>query len=415
MNSLQQTADLLRVTQTTIKRWIAAGKLDAGKDNGITVLPHSEKNNAFIVEKLRQRSDRPIPAWVPSEIKGYDKWHQCFDELVWLIKVCYSHKDDLKRRRFRLDQLLFNYLSTSGVKLQKVKAVFATNESPKQSRITDDVKRGWYNELAYATPMKPSTLGLSFSDIELNKSVSTARFAFPSWRIVAAYYSVYFYLRAVTLQKQSSFRLEQHGATLACFKSSVLSPLQQAIWKFPLDIAYCPGKRLRRKELLIGRLRYSGAGYARHPRSPNRTPMQVFDNIYATFRKRSQGGKNATMYTLFDYFHDFRVWANYLDIDNLLSLRGSGYRAILDQNLAVLLFFIGSISEVCFIALFGERRYLQQLQNLYTLLAMSNSELEAEFIHTPVFQRLQVYNQLGLVKGTITLQQREDINLVRVQ
>ena len=226
----------------------------------------------------------------------------------------------------------------------------SSNSTRKVRLATDDLKRGWYNELAYSIPLKPSTLGLSFSDVELNKSSSTRRFTFPSWRIVAAVYLVYFFLRSVTLHKQPSFRLQQHGATIACFKASVLSPLRQVIWKFPLDIGYYPGIRVQRKHLPVGKLRHARFRFSRHPRSPNRSPIEIFDNIYALFQKRANAAKNPTAYTLFDYFHDFRVWADYLDIDNLLSLWGPGYKAILDQNLSVLLFFIGGISELCFIA-----------------------------------------------------------------
>ncbi len=115
---------------------------------------------------------------------------------------------------------------------------------------------------------------------------------------------------------------------------------------------------------------------------------------------------------LFDYLHDFRIWANYLDIDNLLSLWGAGYKGFIDQNLSVILFFIGGIAELCYISVFSEKQYLDQLQSFYDLFATNNPELESEFAKTSLYQRLLIYNGFGLVKGQITLKQESNLNSV---
>jgi hypothetical protein len=117
---------------------------------------------------------------------------------------------------------------------------------------------------------------------------------------------------------------------------------------------------------------------------------------------------------LFDYLHDFRVWANYLDIDNLLQLWGAGYKSILDANLSLLLFFVGAVAEMCYMAVYGSAAYLTQLQRLYDLFAANNSELESTFPGTPLCQRLEIYRHLGFVKDTIVLRERPDINRVQV-
>jgi hypothetical protein len=79
---------------------------------------------------------------------------------------------------------------------------------------------------------------------------------------------------------------------------------------------------------------------------------------------------------IFDFLHDFRVWANYQNIDDLLSLRGIGYKAFIDQNLSLLLFMIGGITEICYIAVHGAESYLRNLQKLYDLFALNNPQLE---------------------------------------
>src|SRR5207248_2285868 len=105
---------------------------------------------------------------------------------------------------------------------------------------------------------------------------------------------------------------------------------------------------------------------------------------------------------------------NYLDIDNLLNLWGAGYKAFLDQNLSFVLFFIGAISEICYMAIFGTAEYVKQLQRLYDLFAVNNPDLRTGFVNTPLYQRYELYRGIGFVAETLTLQQQADINRVLV-
>ena len=260
---------------------------------------------------------------------------------------------------------------------------------------TNDLKRGWYNELAYTLPLKKSVLGLSFSDIGINKEISDERFSFPSWRIISVYYSVYFYLRAVTLQKFGGFRLQEHGATITAFKHNLLAPFERVLWKFPFDVAYRPKTRVHRSGLYLANVRHINLKISRHPRPPHNTPLELFEHIRQVFRRRSRANSRPSIYTLFDYMHDFRVWANYLDIDNLLRLWGAGYKSFIDQNLSLLLFFIGGFAEICYMAYFGVDKYIEQLQSIYDLFTGNVKVLERDFIYTPLNHRLEIYNDIS--------------------
>jgi hypothetical protein len=114
----------------------------------------------------------------------------------------------------------------------------------------------------------------------------------------------------------------------------------------------------------------------------------------------------------FDYLHDFRVWANYLDIDNLLSLWGSGYKTFIDQNMTTLLFFIGGMSEIGYMSVFGGEKYSEQLQSMYSLFIANNPELENEFIDTSIYQRHLIYKELGWIKKIVTLRSKTELNKV---
>lgn len=197
----------------------------------------------------------------------------------------------------------------------------------------------------YSLPSKTSTLGLSFKDVESNKRTATERFAFPSWRISMAYYSAYFFLRSITLQKQANLRLQEHSATVNSFKNNVLPTLSRVIWKFPFDISYTPVTRFTQGKSVIKQIPHLKHAYCSHPRPPQRLPFQLCKHVHQVFRNRGTRGAKSFSYTLFDYLHDFRVWANYLEIDNWLSLSGEGYKSFLDQNLSIILFFRPAIDR----------------------------------------------------------------------
>lgn len=112
--------------------------------------------------------------------------------------------------------------------------------------------------------------------------------------------------------------------------------------------------------------------------------------------------------------HDLRIWANYLEIDNLLSLWSPGYRAFLDQNLATVLFFLGGIAELCFIASFGSREYERLLQEFYNATATNDIQIQDDFLRSPMFQRQELHIALGFSASPLVLLKKPDLNEVRL-
>jgi len=47
--------------------------------------------------------------------------------------------------------------------------------------------------------------------------------------------------------------------------------------------------------------------------------------------------------------------------------------------------------------------------------AANNTELEASFPGTPLYHRLQIFNQIGMVEGGLAFKTHEDINLISVE
>jgi hypothetical protein len=133
------------------------------------------------------------------------------------------------------------------------------------------------------------------------------------------------------------------------------------------------------------------------------------------FRKHAARSPKAGTYTLFDYLRGFRIWANYLEIEHLLNLRGAGYKAFLDQALAFILFFVGGLTELVFIASSSPTRFLNHSQRFYGLLAASSTEVDRAYPELPLAQRLDLFNQLGVLNRHLIYPRRPDPNRVRAR
>jgi hypothetical protein len=372
-------------------------------------------NAGFFVGQIEKQHGKPDEPWVPKDLASYADWHTVIDEVVWLLKVTLSERSDLARHRFRLDWLLQHHLETNVRSLSNVRSSFKPAAVPPRGLVEDDLLRGWYNELAYASPLRASTLGLTFGDVEANKKGAESRLMFPSWRFIQAYYAIYFYVRCLCLMKTSGFRLEQHGATLNTFGNGVLAACERALLPWPVSVYYAPGHRVLRSTLPISQLPHLRYDYARHPRTPCRTPRDSYEYIRTQLRKRARGRGKHSAYTLIDFLYDFRVWANYKDIDGLLALWGPGYRAFIDMDLAVLVFFIGSAAEIAFASAFGEEAYVDQLQHFYDTFVLRDQQLRGQFRSCPLFQRAEVFRGTGLVNSGVTPAVEESPHVVSLR
>ena len=410
--SVTEVASVLHVSAGTVRRWIRAGRVLAVREGQELRIPIGQN---FLVERLHHAfaSSNRHP-YTPTALRTYAGWHNTLDELVWLLKVAYTSPYDLKKRRFRLDSLFAAYIRTNRLAIPAMRRALASPSARRWRLVEDDLKRGWYNELAFCIPLRPSTLGLGFSDIQANMDASGARFAFPSWPVVKAYYAAYFFLRSVSLQKQPDLRLQEHAAAIRVFKHNVVGAIDGVLWCFPLNLAHFAGHSSPSASGLARRFPHWRFQFARHPREPHRSPTECVKRIRAVLRHRSRTGARQTTYGLFDLLHDLRVWVNYQDIDNMLHLWGGGYRAFLDMNLGALLFFIAGTAELAFIATRGPAAYVRQVQAVYELLTENNVGLRAEFRASPLYQRHQIYWQLGLVQVPLRLRPYEDPHEVRL-
>ncbi len=401
--TVKEFAQHYEIPTSSVYSWIRKGKLNVSRNNRRLIIFKDELFSSFISELFKKQYEAELELNFPDELLGYSDWHQTLDYYSWLFKVFYTPPNDIKKKRFNIRYVFENYLITNKIDLLKIKRFFYSRGISSKN-ISDNLKRSWYNELAFIYPLKNATLGLSFSEITENSKISNMRFSFPSWKITECYYSSYFYLRSIALYKNPNFRVEEHKSTLNTFKNNALESMRNTLWKFPLDIEYKPKTKFFVSKTLAGQLKHLKYKYCNHPRTPNLSPLEIAKVIYTNFQKRGKRLNKPTHYTLFDYLLEFPIWANYLDIDNLLNLYGKGFKGFLDQNLSLLLFFIGGITELIYISVFGEDQYIKELQNLYTLFANKNSEIKDNFIYSSVYQRMKIFKLRGFITKEILIE-----------
>lgn len=207
--------------------------------------------------------------------------------------------------------------------------------------------------------------------------------------------------------------VSSYKATLNSFKNNAFESLKKCCWKFPLDISYKTGKRFYLSETPISKLDFLKHNYCKHPRAPQHSPKEITKEIYEEFKMRGKRFGKQSSYTLFDYFLEFRIWANYLDIDNLLSLYSDAFKTFLDHNLSLILFFAGGMTELIYISVYGEKEYLKELQNLYNLFAKNNTEIKDNFIYSSLYQRMKIYRQRGIINSEITIESAINENEIK--
>lgn len=391
-------------SRSTLRRWAKSGKLVTQAVDGETVIPLQENRELLQAMSFRTPRRRTYEVWAPEDLPDYGTWHDALDCNVWLLCVHYGSKAWLRRKGGRLDSMLARYLRDGKVSIQRIRRAFASTRNPSRAKAGQDLQRGWYHELAFATPLRAETLDLSARAVTLSMASSAERFAFPTWRIVAAYYSLYFFIRSASLLKTGSFRLKEHQAAINTFKNNLAGPLGSTLWRYPLSLTakQTPtGVEFASKPPVTQHARYS---YALHPRYPHRKPEELEGLLRRLYRRRLGRGVGDT-YGMVDFLRDFRVWANYQDVDNLLKLQSGGFKAYLDRNLSVLLFFMAMVGELSYLAVNGQRAYVGRLQAFYEKVTADGGSILGNFHFSPPMQRLAVYCQLGLLDDGIELKQ----------
>jgi hypothetical protein len=312
------------------------------------------------------------------------------------------------RKKIRLDWILQGYIReglASSAHIGNALAPPVTSPTKLGKQAAAAIRKVWYNELAYATPSLVDPFRIDKVGVTANITTSRQRMVFPSWRIPQAYYAVYHAYRALCEITDTPYRAEEHASPLRSFKASKLSPAFGKLLAFPFNIHYGPSTRGKAfSDLFLPESKpYLKSEYASHPRPPHSSFHNVLKRIVAAFR----GGWNSWSlskrenqpFMLPDLLYDFRTWANYIDIDNMVALKSPGLKAYLDVDLSTIIFFHAALVELAAIAVFGPRDVTHLAASFHEGFVQQDPTLWHCPVPRPMDIRFHIYAHVGRLGG----------------
>ena len=90
---------------------------------------------------------------------------------------------------------------------------------------------------------------------------------------------------------------------------------------------------------------------------------------------------------------ELRTWVNYVDIDNMIGLKSRGFRAYIDNDLHIVLFFLCAISELVMLAILGPEESIKLAKSFYKRFIEAEVYREA-IAPWPVDHRFRIYEHL---------------------
>lgn len=339
---------------------------------------------------------------VPAEIERYHEFHAAFNDFTWLLKARWSSREDLIRRRFRAEVMLQRFIAAAGEPPQVRRLVLGPKGSANEERAILRLKKAWYDELAFGTPAVPDALLLDAKGVNRNIAESSERMIFLSWRVTQAYYATYNVVHALLQLRGCQYQEENHQSAHRTFKANMLAPLSESLFAFPLGLAGVKGEAsawtLAEQLPDEGHLRFK---YAAHPRSTGgwRRPSgdgfeAVARRLLGDFRRRAQT-TGPSPFLVGDLLSDFREWGNYIDVENLLGLFSPAFRAYLDQDLHLVVFFHVAIAELAAIAVLGAPTVTKAALEFHRGFVQKNPSLWRPDRRRLIDVRFRVYEHVG--------------------
>ena len=317
------------------------------------------------------------------EIIEYHPFHDFIDRYCWLIKLFYTDKEDIKKKKYRLDVLFQNFLIKNKFSLVKLTQTINSNKGDK-SKLVFHLQKGWYNELVRSIPLSENYLEIG----------TKARGSIPdstsvSWNITQSYYSIYEYTNSLDYLFNKTIDTRQHRKSTNIFNNSVLNKFKKNVLFYP----FCLSSQN------IGVIKYpkhTNFGYATYPRDTSKNIQDVNKDVIKVLKLLSNKNKGAPV-SFVDFLYEFRVWANYTGIQTITKLENGYLLDYLYKNLGTLIFFVGGISELSAIAKLGQEEYLNIFNTFVEDYVLKQPHFEQNILLIPIFIRHRIYHHLGIL------------------
>lgn len=308
---------------------------------------------------------------------SYLEFHDFLDRYCWILKLNYSNKADIKKKKYRLDVLLQEYLIQNKFNLSKLSQA---SKCSSDSQTIFHLQKGWYNEMANMPPLSKDWLDIG---TKIHKTVNDSSEI--SWNIIKAYYAIYEYTNSTVFSFSNSFDTSQHKKSIKVFNNSILGKLVNRLYFYPFNISstWDVNTLTFPKHLIYL--------YSRYPRDKSKTIVELSDDI----QHHLQGMGSQTI-SLIDFMYAFRVWANYTGIETILSLEDGYLLTYLFKNLTTITFFTAAFAELSTIATLGEAKYFSILEDFSSRYIQKQAKYDNKYL-VPLYVRARIYHHLGIV------------------
>lgn len=317
------------------------------------------------------------------ELSDYLLFHDTIDILCWMVKLRYASQDMMKRKAYRLDRLFDAFvaeLRPSVVRLRQLRG-----KSYSEERVAFHLNKGWYNELVRAYPLNAEML-----EVGTNTNGSYSRGRSVAWNIVQSYYAIYEFVNSMVFSNTATLRTEEHRKSTRHFNKCLLGKFSGLLVPYPFNLTSPLTQDIN---ILRGQAKkYWQYQYASCPRDRRKSLYDLERDYLALISEEG---------TPLDFLYAFRVWANYLGIDTIISLQDGYYLSYLYKNLGLLCFFYGCFAELLAIAVLGESQTVALLANIATNYVLEQDNFRANWFYIPSFLRFRVYRKYGIVESNM--------------
>lgn len=322
-----------------------------------------------------------------TELIEYHPFHDFIDRYCWLIKLFYTDKQDIKKRKYRLDVLYQNFLIKNKFSLQKLSKLLQIKGN--DSKVAFHLQKGWYNELVRSLPLNSEYL-----KIGTNVKGSVVDATSVSWNITQTYYSIYEYTNSMAFLNHEIIRTNEHIRPTNIFNNGTLNKLKKHILFYPFFLSSQNTSPNKYPD-------HSDFEYASYPRDSSKRLQDVNKDVVKTLKKLSKNDKENNQLSLVNFLREFRVWSNYTGMETIIKLRNGHLLEYLYKNLGTLSFFVGGMAELAALAKVGEEEYLKILNNFVNDYVLKQPQFESNILLIPLFIRHRIYKHLGIISAEL--------------
>lgn len=314
-------------------------------------------------------------------------FHNILDKYCFVLKAHYSDRDRVKRKRYRLDLLLQEY-----IRANKIAACGSRRPSTGSSltlQLESNLTKGWHNELVRSDPLSSEYLKIG---VQLVSGTGPGSGGLAAWNIIQSYYAFFEYSSAIAHSVLPGLQIDGHKKLSRNFNSQVAGVVSRNLLFYPFSLTSRTIKRA-----IPEHPKHCGFHYASYPREPGKSINDLDAELVKAFQLIGNGRQASVL----DLLYECRLWANYTGVRSILKLTDGGYVGFLMKNLGTLVFFAGALAEMSVIQTLGEARYLAILRAFQQEYVDKNERFARIKFLVPPYVRLRCYKHVGLISSRI--------------